>query len=77
MTHSAHNDIESWRQGDNGLRRALQQRNAELPSLPEGFENRMMLKLNNLEQPSKTKGETHTRARSLHRLWPLHRCLLA
>lgn len=71
MTHSAHNDIESWRQGDNGLRRALQQRNAELPSLPEGFENRMMLKLNNLEQPSKTKGEAPTKARSLHRLWPL------
>lgn len=71
MTHSAHNDIESWRHGDNGLRRALQQRNAELPSLPEGFENRMMLKLNNLEQPSKTKGEAPTRTRSLHRLWPL------
>ena len=71
MTHSAHNDIESWRQGDNGLRRALQQRNAELPSLPEGFENRMMLKLNNLKQPSATNGEAPTRARSLHRLWPL------
>ena len=38
-------DPESWRHNDTALRRALEQRNAELPQLPEGFAERMEQRL--------------------------------
>ena len=42
---TTHIDSESWLHDDTALRRAVQQQNAELPSLPEGFAERMREKL--------------------------------
>lgn len=50
MKSSKHNNPESWRRDDVNLRRALQQRNSNLPLLPEDFADRVMAQLE--EDPS-------------------------
>lgn len=50
MKSSKHNNPESWRRDDVNLRRALQQRNSNLPLLPEDFADRVMAQLE--EAPS-------------------------
>ena len=59
MKPSKHNNPESWRRDDVNLRRALQQRNSNLPLLPEGFADRLMSQL--------TPPEAQPRRRHL---WP-------
>lgn len=45
MKPSTHLDPESWRHNDTNLRRAVQQWNGTLPSLPEGFAERMQQRM--------------------------------
>ena len=63
MKPSADNQLEHWRHDDTGLRRALKQRYADQPQLPEGFTEHMMATLpsdlTSVPQPNKQR-----------RLWP-------
>lgn len=68
MKPSTHNNPESWRRDDANLRRALQQRNSNLPLLPEGFADRMKQRLE-AETPA-APATTATNARR-RRLWPI------
>ena len=70
MKPTAHNDIESWRHDDVNLRRALEKQNEELPALSEGFEERMMMKLNNLAAPTSSQPAPTKTSHKAHRLWP-------
>ena len=63
MKPSADNRLEHWRHDDTGLRRALQQRYADQPQLPEGFTERMMAAL-----PSDLSSAP--RPNKQRRLWP-------
>lgn len=54
--NTAQNDIERWRKQDAGIRRALQQRYADQPELPKGFEERMRQRL--AEETAKPKQRT-------------------
>ncbi len=68
MTHIKHIDPESWRHGDAGLRRAVQQHRSGQPQLPTGFAERMMTRLDsNIPQPSPRR----------RRLWPLAAAIAA
>ena len=55
-SNTAQNDIERWRKQDAGIRRALQQRYADQPELPKGFEERMRQRL--AEETAKPKQRT-------------------
>lgn len=68
MKPSKHNNPDSWRRDDVNLRRALQQRNSNLPLLPEGFADRMKQRLE-AETPA-APATTATNARRRH-LWPI------
>lgn len=52
MKSSKHNNPESWRRDDVNLRRALQQRNSNLPLLPEDFADRVMAQLEEAPSPA-------------------------
>lgn len=70
MKPSADNRLEHWRHDDTGLRRALQQRYADQPQLPEGFTERMMAAL-----PSDLSSAP--RPNKQRRLWPFASATLA
>lgn len=69
MKPSKHNNPDSWRRDDVNLRRALQQRNSNLPLLPEGFADRLMEKIEEEDAvTASTKPATKTKRRYL---WPI------
>lgn len=73
MKSSKHNNPESWRRDDVNLRRALQQRNSNLPLLPEDFADRVMKKVE-AEIPAPTTATTSAEpaAKTKRRyLWPI------
>lgn len=73
MRSSKHNNPESWRRDDVNLRRALQQRNSNLPLLPEDFADRVMKKVE-AEIPAPTTATTSAEpaAKTKRRyLWPI------
>ncbi|MBO4802268.1 MAG: PorT family protein [Bacteroidaceae bacterium] len=65
MNPTANNTPESWRQSDAALRRALQQRNEGLPSLPAGFNERMKERM-----AAEKATAAGTSAPQKRRLWP-------
>ena len=68
MTHNkATNDLEQRRHSDVNLRRALQQRYADVPKLPEGFAQRMQERMRQDTDAAPTP--TPTTAQHRH-LWP-------
>ncbi|MBQ9285932.1 MAG: PorT family protein [Bacteroidaceae bacterium] len=77
MKTPTHNEIESWRHDDVNLRWAVEQQNKQLPSLPEGFEERMMMKLNNLATPAEAQPAPAGSSHNSRRLWPFAAALSA